>query len=359
VKPPIPPFDPLGLPVPSLLALGLSALTLTLHLAAMQFTVGSAILGVLAKSKHPVLTRFFGTGLPLGFSYLVTLGIPPLLFVQVMYGQFFYTSSVLIGAFWIAVVPLIIIGYGAAYWHRMVRDHRPRRAFLMLVVSALCLLTVGYIYVNNLTLSMHPERWLPLYRANPSGGVLHHGEPTLAFRYLLFIVPAPFMAGLALVLRAGFLRSRDPASALEHQRFGVRAMLIATVLVALTVVGLLATLPPNIRDALLRPGLLSGLAIGASVSGLLALGAALASGKRAGLTLPVVSASLAVVGLGCLVVARELVRQLYLAPYFSIHRAPVLAQWEMFAAFAVTLLIGVVFLAVLTKRMVVTFAKNG
>ncbi len=359
MKPPIPPFDPLGLPIPSILMVSLAALTLTLHLAAMQFTVGSAILGVLAKRRHPTITRFCGTGLPLGFSYLVTLGIPPLLFVQVMYGQFFYTSSVLIGAFWIMVIPLIIVGYGAAYWHRMVRDHNPRRAFLMLVVSALCLLTVGYIYVNNLTLSMHPERWLPLYRANPSGGVLHHGEPTLAFRYLLFIVPAPFVAGLALVLRAGFLRSRDPASALEHQRFGVRAMLVATVLVAIAVFGLLATLPPTIREALLRPGLLMVLAVGASGFGLLALAVAIFSGKRAGLTLPVVSASLSTLSLGCLVVARELVRQLYLLPYFSIHRAPVLAQWGMFTAFAVTLLVGVVFLAILTKRMIVTFVRNG
>jgi hypothetical protein len=88
--------------------------------------------------------RFLGSGLPLGFSYLVTFGVPPLLFVQVMYGQFFYSSSVLVGAFWICVIPLLITGYGATYLHKLMRDRRPRLQLAVAGVALACLLAIGF-----------------------------------------------------------------------------------------------------------------------------------------------------------------------------------------------------------------------
>ena len=103
--------------------------------------------------------NIFSAGLPLGFSYLVTFGIPPLLFVQVLYGQMFYSSSVLVGAFWIAVVPLLILAYAMVYSHKLTRRTRPRIQIWVLSIAALAMLSVGFIYVNNLTLSMTPERW--------------------------------------------------------------------------------------------------------------------------------------------------------------------------------------------------------
>ena len=39
----------------------------------------------------------------------------PLLFVQVLYGRLFLTSSVLMAWWWLAVVPLVILAYSGAY----------------------------------------------------------------------------------------------------------------------------------------------------------------------------------------------------------------------------------------------------
>ena len=112
---PMPSADPLGLPLPPELIQALAYLTLTLHFLAVDFTLGGLVLLIWARlrgrSGDSAITRFFRNGLPLGFSYLVTLGIPPLLFLQVLYGQLFYTSSVLIGAFWIMMVPTLILSY--------------------------------------------------------------------------------------------------------------------------------------------------------------------------------------------------------------------------------------------------------
>lgn len=349
---PLPPFDPMGLALPGPYLLALAYLTLTLHFVAMQFTVGSALLLLLSWRKQTGIARFFGTVLPLGFSYLVTFGIPPLLFVQVVYGQFFYSSSVLIGAFWISVIPLIIIGYGVAYWHRMSRETRPRIQIALIATVVVCLLAVGYIYVSNITLSLRPERWLAHYQANPGGGALNRGEPTLHARYILFLVPGLFAAGLALVTRAGFLRSRGAGSDADaSQRFGFRAMLVATVLQTAALVALWGTLPQSVKNAFSQPGALQNLAIGGVLLGLAALGAAWLSPRRAGTGLPVLAVHLFVGAIACVVVTRDFVRQLYLRPYFEIGRAPVLPQWTMFAAFALTLVLGLGFLGVVTKQM--------
>lgn len=353
MNPPVPPFDPLGLALPTPLLHALSYLTLTLHFVAMQFTVGGAILLLLAWRRMPGIARFFGTGLPLGFSYLVTFGIPPLLFVQVVYGQFFYSSSVLIGAYWISVIPLVITGYGASYWHRMTRAARPRYQHLLVGASVACLLAVGYIYVNNLTLSMRPEFWLEHYARHPGGGALNQGEPTLHARYLLFVVPGLFTAGMALVLRGRFLltRGQSDEADLSH-RIGLRAMLIATALETGAAIWLWATLPNEIRAALTRPGVLSAVSLGAVVLGLGTLLLAWLSRRRATLGMPLLAAHTLVGAIACLVVARDLVRQIYLRPYFDAAKAPVLPQWGMFGAFVLTLVAGALFLAIITTRTV-------
>jgi len=58
--------------------------------------------------------------LPVFVSFTVTLGVAALLFVQVIYGNLLYTSSILIGAAWLGVVPLVIsTGAGSEMRHAM------------------------------------------------------------------------------------------------------------------------------------------------------------------------------------------------------------------------------------------------
>ncbi|HMA96313.1 MAG TPA: hypothetical protein VKP30_26685 [Polyangiaceae bacterium] len=359
MKPPIPDFDPIGLALPGPWLMALSYLTLTLHFVAMQFTVGGALVLLATWRRQHGIAKFFGTALPLGFSYLVTFGIPPLLFVQVVYGQFFYSSSVLIGAFWISVIPLIILGYGASYWHRMSRESAPKYQLLLIAATTCVVLLVGYIYVNNFTLSMRPERWLSHYQAHPSGGALNQGEPTLHARYALFIVPALFAAGLALVVRAGYLRNHGATSEADvSYRYGIRSMFVAAALQTIAAIGLATTLPAPVKAALFQPGALSTCAVGSAVLGVSALAAAVLSRRRAGTGMPVLAAHLFVGAVACLVVARDLVRQIYLRPYFQLDRAPVIPQWGMAISFVLILVAGLVFLGVITKQMVSGLIKG-
>jgi len=128
-------------------------------------------------------------------------------------------------------------------------------------------------------------------------------------------------------------------------------MLVATVLQTAALVALWVTLPQSIKSAFSRHCALQNLAAGGVLFGLAAVGAARLSRKRAGTGLPVLAVHLFVGAIACLVVSRDLVRQIYLRPYFEIAHAPVVPQWSMFAAFALTLVVGLGFLGVVTKQM--------
>ena len=48
-------------------------------------------------------------------TYVINLGVPPLLFAQVLYGRALYTSSVLIGLYWISIIVILTLTYWLLY----------------------------------------------------------------------------------------------------------------------------------------------------------------------------------------------------------------------------------------------------
>lgn len=356
---PFPIPDPLGLAAPAPVLQGLAYLTLTLHLLAMSFTLGSLALLLWARVRrapgHEAAARFLGTSLPLGFSYLVTLGIPPLLFVQVLYGQMFYSSSVVMGVFWILVIPLLIAAYGLLYFHKLTRERRPRVQAIALYAAFAAMLVIGFIYVNNLTLSMAPDRWMALYAAHPGGAALNLGEPTLVPRYLAFMVPALAVAGLGLVLAGAFASRTGRREAGDGmRRYGVKAHLLGRALTAFAAAALLLALPEHVKAVVLGGGTPTALAIAAIALALVATILALAAARRGSPRLAIAAAVAMALELGGLVALRDRVRLELLADHFRLSDVPTHEQWGMFALFAATLVVGLAFLFVVTRAV----AKN-
>ncbi len=178
-------------------------LTFVLHLLLMNLMLGGGLLALtrrLRGAASPAEAR----GLPTLIALTINLGVPPLLFVQVLFGQFLYTSSVLMAIGWILVIPILIAAYYAAYG--FVHD-RPGRGLgtLWLSISTLLMLFVGFMLSNNMTLMLRPERW-GVYFAQPGGTYLNLSEPTLIPRYLHFVLASVAIAGLG---RAVFHRLAD------------------------------------------------------------------------------------------------------------------------------------------------------
>ena len=56
--------------------------------------------------------------MPVAVAAAITLGVAPLLFVQVVYQQFFYSGTILVGWAWLLFLVMLMLGYYAAYAYK-------------------------------------------------------------------------------------------------------------------------------------------------------------------------------------------------------------------------------------------------
>ena len=105
----IPALDPLPLPAPAWLFHVLLVFTFFLHALFMNLTLGGTILAAVgqllgggrADDHRGVLAdRLMGIN-TYAISLAITTGVAPLLFVQLLYQQYFYTATILIGWIWL------------------------------------------------------------------------------------------------------------------------------------------------------------------------------------------------------------------------------------------------------------------
>jgi hypothetical protein len=344
----IPRPDVLPVPAPIWLIKFLLLLTFVGHVVPMNFLFGGSILAALSHARghqdprHLELARKIGMSLPVVIAFTVTLGVAPLLFVQVLYGQFFYSSSILIARAWFAVIPLIIVGYYAAYWLRFRWDGlggaRTTIAWLIAIVFAL----VGFIYSNNLSLLLRPETWPELYARHAGGGQLNWADPTLYPRYLHMLLGALAVASVWTILIGARAHTTDAEWSRWTMARGAR-LFIGVTAVNLVVGGwFLFSLP---RDVMLlfmgRSMLATVLLLGALVC--VAVSAWLmwrASRVEQGRPLAYAGSGLLLVVIAMMVVIRQLVREAMLAPFFRAEQLEVAPQWDVFLMFAVTLVVG-------------------
>jgi len=179
----------------------LLTLTFTIHVLLMNAMVGGAVvtlLGGLRRSGPPLLAaRDIAGRVPTLIALAVNAGVAPLLFMQVLYGHLFYSSSIVMASWWFSLIPLLIIGYYAAYGTALKFDRPIRRP--LTVVTLLILLFIAFLWVNNNTMTLDPSRWAAWFTA-PGGVTLNLGEPTLWPRYLHMIFGAIAVGALFVAL---------------------------------------------------------------------------------------------------------------------------------------------------------------
>jgi hypothetical protein len=162
--------------------------TFSIHLILMNFLLGGSLLTVWDLFRGKLEKNATGS-IPTLVALTVNFGVPPLLFVQVLYGHFFYSSSVMLAVPWILVIPILILAYYGAYLFVKKSDKAPVLSKGALIFSSISLLYIAFVFVNNNTLAMRPELW-GIYFQDPGGWNLNLGEPTLWPRYLHFLLAA-------------------------------------------------------------------------------------------------------------------------------------------------------------------------
>ncbi len=352
----LPAADPVGLPAPYWLLKMLLLVTFTLHILAMNCMLGSAIIAATARlwnksGDHLRLAVDLGKKIPTFLAATVTIGIAPLLFVQVLYGQFFYTSTVLMAWFWLSVVGLVILAYYGFYSIALSRHTAGVRLTLTAVLSVIAVLCVAFIYTNNFTLMLSPEKWRTMYLADPSGWNLNLGEWMVFPRLIHSIVAAIAIAGLVVVVTGLMKKRSDPNYGVFLIRHGATWFLVATMAQFVTGIWYLISLPRDkmmlflgkdmLGTGLLAVGLIAGLG-----SVMVMLGARrTGSGRQIAVSIElIITTIISMQGM------RDVLRMSYLNAYYRPEAQAVAPQWDVLTIFLVLFVAALALWATMMKR---------
>lgn len=205
--PQFPAVDPIPLPAPIWLFKLLDIVTLALHFLAVQILIGGLLLAVvlsLFRRSGPaqVAARAMARRLTVVMTYVINLAVPPLLFAQVLYGRALYTSSVLIGSYWISVILFLMVAYWLLY-RFSARLESGRSAWWVGLSAWVIAGWIARLLSTNMTLMLRPEIWSRMYSASAAGVYLPTGDPTLTPRWLLMLAGGMFVGGIWMVYLAG------------------------------------------------------------------------------------------------------------------------------------------------------------
>lgn len=357
MTPLLPTPDALPVPAPAPLFTGLLHLTFVVHLIAMNLLLGGGVLmlAALARRKadgdlHDRTLERLTKLLPTLFSATITTGVAPLLFMQVLYGNFFYTSSIVMAWPWISLVAALLVAYYLMYLNAF-RGASLRGARGIVIWTAVLLTAwVGFLFSNNTSLMLTPEAWGPMYFAAPGGTSLNTGEPMLWPRYAHMVLGAVAVAGLGLAL----LGRRERADAELRRHFLEHGLTVYGVVTAVNVLGGVGYLMGLRRDVMLlfmgdsphATGLLGAGIVLTLALILLAFRARSRDGAGLGLL-----SWLTVATLATMVLMRHEVRDAYLGAAYAPQEFAVQTQTLNIAIFAVLLAGGLVTVAWMVRKL--------
>jgi len=354
----IPAIDPIPLPAPFWLFKILLVVTFVLHIVAMNFMLGSGVLAFFAKlrsAQHENYQRLFGDvtkKIPSLLAATVTLGIAPLLFLQVLYGQFFYTSSVIIGWPWFLVVILVTLAYYGFYLVSFKQKALPGVVGWVLLLSIFMIFAVGFIYSNNITLMSSPENWSGKYHADPSGWNLNLGEQTLIPRYLHFMLASVAIGGLFVTFIGLFRWHKDRDYAKFLITFGGKAFTYVTMVQLGVGMWFLVSLPRAKMMLFMGDNMLATIALMVGMTGGLGAIFIMSDTLRQEDPRKGVYLTSAVIGVVIvfMVIMRETLRDAYLAEYIKPEQFVVQTQWGVMILFFVCFVAGIGLWALMLKR---------
>lgn len=315
--------------------------TFALHLLAMNAMLGGGVMALALSLQRdrqpqaPPVEHDLARKIPFAVALTVNLGVPPLLFLSVLYGNLLYTSAVLMAVWWLAIFLVTMAAYYAAYVYDFKFAALGRVRTLVIGLAVLCLLTVAFVLSNSMTLMLNPPAWMA-YFDNPHGTHWNLAEPTLWPRYLHFVLASLAVGGLGVAALGAWRRRRGDGGGRELIRLGLSWFIWASLAQMADGLWFLLSLPQGIMLLYLGGSgphtAVLWLGVGLGVAGLV-----LASKGRVG---PALGATLATVVL--MVVTRDLLRAAYLKPHFNPESLSVTGQASPALAFLVALVLGAV-----------------
>jgi hypothetical protein len=165
---------PFGLPGPTAFYLVLYVLTFAIHQALVHYVLAGSIFvaGTMLvptpdaahRGRRP-LAAMLREWMPLMLSAAITAGVAPLLFIQILYQEQFYTANILLYWRWLIVIPVLIVAFYLLY---LIRSQWIVRApwlvrSVIVIITAVSIVFVGFCWTANYLLSTSQAQWPDVY----------------------------------------------------------------------------------------------------------------------------------------------------------------------------------------------------
>jgi hypothetical protein len=179
-------------------ALGIA--TFAVHIVLMNIVAGVCFMALASRLRGIAI----GTAgisedamhkVPIVLALGINFGVAPLLFLQVLYGNLHFASSILMGTWWILVIPLLMAAYYGLYAFRRAMALPGKSATALMLGASAILLFIAFVFVNNMSLMTQPEKWKAFFQ-HRHGTFLNLSDPALLPRLLHFLVASIAVAGL-------------------------------------------------------------------------------------------------------------------------------------------------------------------
>lgn len=315
--------------------------TFTAHILLMNIMLGSAIIAFISAINRQFESSLISLQKEISqkntfiIAFTINFGVAPLLFLQVLYGNFFYTSSILMAVYWLSVVFLLITAYYAAYIYKFNFERLAQTRKYAAGLTALLLLVTAFFYTNNMTLMLVPGSWTR-YFTNPSGTILNLSDPTLFPRFFHFVTASIAVSGLFIAITW----QRKKKSGVSHSDInisrGMKYFIYATLIQFCVGIWFLISLPKDIMFLFLGGDIVHSVIF---LAGLFAGLTALVFGfiKR---VWPAAWAT--IISIIFMVIIRDMVRTAYLKPYFAVENLKTIYQYSPLILFFAALTVSAV-----------------
>lgn len=215
---------PFGFPPATAWYLTLYVATLVLHVVFMNYVLaGSCYLALRnvargGRTEGDVPADLLHEWLPFMLSAAITAGVGPLLFVQVLYGKRFYTANLLLFGRWMAILPVLVVGFYVLYLlktqSKWLNWPWVRIALTLLVFG--CFGFVAWSWTENHLLSVRGQDvWSAQY---VSHDLIYHTSELYPRLATWFTGCFPTLAVLLAWQALGLHRNRHPETAITEDQ---------------------------------------------------------------------------------------------------------------------------------------------
>jgi hypothetical protein len=352
----IPSFPQLAFPIPLLLSKILLVVGFFLHAIPMNIVIGGTFLAaffIWHGSKYSAKAgRALIVSLPVILSFAITQGIVPLLFLQLVYGPLFYSSSIYMAVSWISVIAVLIIAYYSIYVAKFNEEKLQGWGKNLVLFSGFLILVIAFIFSNNMTLMINPDSWSSFGENIATRGFnLNLADPQLVPRYLHFIIAGFAVTGLYLGC-LGLFEKKDKKYSQWLIQVGSQIFVVTTLVQFLVGTWFLLSLQEPVMKIFMGQNLIATVSFGLSlILIIISIVAGIIAWTKFSKFAMLVCTTAGLSTVFAMIVMRHFLRDFSVSKVFHPELIPVSIQWDIFAAFlilAIGLIVYLVWLVRLT-----------